>query len=153
MCKELSADLIPIIWSNCNFTFSYKTEKDVVYIALQSERPQFRIQYKVALLAQYFSSKCWKQTIQAKYNCNLSWYRARGIGGPQCRTAPYFACAKNRLRRGYFFSCYESRVENARSLSIRYPRVVPFFFGARVTRFSSCISFHLPSNLNFIRNR
>ena len=58
MCKELSADLIPIICSNCNFTFRYKTEKDVVYIALQSERPQFRIQYKVALLAQYFSSKC-----------------------------------------------------------------------------------------------
>ena len=30
----------------------------MVYIALQSERPQFRIQYKVALLAQYYSLKC-----------------------------------------------------------------------------------------------
>ena len=54
MCKELSVDLIPIIWSNCNFTFSYKTEKDVVYIALQSERPQFRIQYQGCIIGPVF---------------------------------------------------------------------------------------------------
>lgn len=54
MCKELSADRIPIICSDCNDTFCYKTEKDVVYIALQSERPQFRIQYKGCIIGPVF---------------------------------------------------------------------------------------------------
>lgn len=53
-------------------------------------------------------------------------------------------------------SCYESRVENARSLSIPYPRVAPFFLALALLSligFPSSISFYLPSNLNFIRNR